>query len=465
MEGLESSLIKNIEEPTDFDKLSINYAFERSFQVLNDKVPDSHSDMTIPPIEHYEKIIKAFDESRLDDLKKYLDEFSTYIFKNGFDDVEEFYNTRFESVLQTLCSSVSQVQLAQSAFHIITLLQSKGPAYPMSLLSFDFMNFCVEFVNHQFSPVLYFALCCLYNICSQSEQLRDALLEMVPLTKIQSFLSHFDLCVREAAIDLACCYSKFPLNEEQCITLIAIAQKGLSLGDPKLHHSCYWILIRILRNVPQLTENIMAPEILSFASDIFDDEESYNLIPGMIFISYIYEMNHEIPDLSLNALLNLLGDTTDQMCQRQIYRTISKIVYRRPDYVHDMIKFGIIGQAAFAIDNAKFVDKVQIGLLICNIIQQDISYACDRIIQTKSIALFLTLIEFDDEELTLAALNCLTNIFNEAETSGRKSLLMKRFNINDGPEIFSKLEHDENEDIANLSRNFRENYLKQTEEE
>ena len=465
MENTNSFLIKNQDE-TNFDltNLAKTHVFDRGFQKLNTEIPSSKSELTIPPIEFYEKIILNYDNNDVNGLKTDLDEFSKYLYKNGFDDVDEFYNTRMEEVLINLCGA-SDAQLAQSAFFIVSLLQSKGPAYPETFLNSNFFNFCVKFIDNTFSAVLYYSLVCIYNICSQSEEARNLVMHEIPIEKLSKLMTtHFDPCVKEASLDLICCYTKFQVDHETCKNLISIAAQGLSMEDTSMHHSCFYILNRILRNYPDLTGDIMTPEILSYATSITDDEDQYHIIPGLIFISYVYEMNFEVPNLSINGLLEIFGNPSDHTCLRQALNTLSKIVYRRPDLIPRFISAGIFIQSAYAIEFAKYVDKVKIGKFVCSIIIQDIPGSCERMLQTKSVSFLLDLIDIDDEELTIQVLHCLIAVFEEAVSLERVDELQKRFTQNDGPDIINKLENEENQDIAQLANNFKSKFMQENEE-
>ena len=111
------------------------------------------------------------------------------------------------------------------------------------------------------------------------------------------------------------------------------------------------------------------------------------------------------------------------------------------------------------------MDKIPIGLLVCNAILYDVGFACDRILQTKSISFFLDLIEYDDEELNKIALTCIVKIFDEAEIVGRVDELFGRFNKSEGLSAICKLEHDEDNETSLMATNFRLKYFPENEED
>lgn len=445
----------------DYERITQNHNFEIGFQILNEEVPDTNSDISCPPAEHYDKIISAYNTNS-NNLNKLLIDFSTYLYKNGFDDVEEFNKTRMEEILINLCKS-NNAGISQSAFHIITLLQSKGPAFPIFCLGVEFFNFCTSFLDQEYSPVLYYSLSAINNLCCQNEETRNDSYSIIPPTMIKNFFQHFDVNVKEVALDLACTYLKYPLSTEDCFLFLELAKEALITQEKIYYRSGFWILVRILRNCPELTDKVMDDEILECANDIFDDKDSDCIIPGLIFISYVYEMNFEIPDFYYNGILDVLADPPSHICQKQAYRTIAKIMYRRPDLISKFLHYGIIGQASYAIENAKFNDKIQIGLIVCEAVLSNISESCDRILQTKSISFFLDLLELEDDELTKRALACMINIFNEAESIDRVDELLKRFIQNDGLIAISKLEHEEDNEISLMAADFKSNFFSENE--
>lgn len=467
----------------DYDGLMQSHFSEIGFQLLNKDVPDLISDESIPPIEFYDNIAENYDNGNFEQLKETLDNFTTYLYKNGLDDIEEFNQSRMEQILVTLCES-KNADISQRAFHIITLLQSKGPAFPEFCFDLDFFNLCNSYLVKNFSVILYYCLAAIFNICCKNDQSRNYIIEQIPLQRIKSLCGHFDINVREAALDLACVFLKSPLPFEYCIEVLNIVKELLEAKDDpngengtfekddeidqdnelddkqkKFLYSGFWILVRILRHYPELTEKVMTPKILRRANEVFDDDNPDTVIPGLIFISYVYELKYEIPHLDYNGILHALASPPTPNVQRLAYETLNRIFTCRPDLICKFIQHGLIIETSTGLDNAKFVDKIAISMIVCNAILKDIGSACDRVIETKSISFFLDLFEIDDEELNKLALECLIRIFDEADMQNQASLLKGRFIKNDGIAILEKLEHEEDNDLSLQAASFKNRYF------
>lgn len=345
----------------DYEKTTQNHNFETGFQILNKEIPDSNSEESIPPMEHYENITNNYDNGNLEELKKSLNDFSSYLYKNGFDDIEEFNKTRMEEILVSLCESKNS-DISQISFYIITLLQSKGPAYPDFFFSIDFFNFCKSFLNKPFSVVLYYCLSAIVNICYQNDEARNYISNQIPIEKVISIFRRNGINVKEIALDLACAYLKSPLSPESCLSILKLAKEALG-ADGKLdaedeivneklfHRYGFWILARILRSYPELTEEVMTNSVLVSSNTIFDDNEE-SIIPGLIFISYVYEMNFEIPYFDYNGILEVFASPSTRICQIQAHKTLNKIFIRRSDLISKFIQYGLIIQSVFALENA-----------------------------------------------------------------------------------------------------------------
>lgn len=209
----------------------------------------------------------------------------------------------------------------------------------------------------------------------------------------------------------------------------------------------------------------MIPDVLNHVNDIFEHEDSYSLIPGLIFISYVYELNFEVPNFYYKGIIDVLADTEDSLCRKQSLRTISKMSYRNNSLIPHFIKYGLIMAIQSAIEKGQYKDKLEIGFTACNIFDQNIAEVTNRVLATHSIGLFLTLIDFDDEELNKHALFCMYNVFQEAENIGRVDELMEPFIANDGMITIEKLQHEEDNETASCAANFEERFLRQSEED
>lgn len=458
----------------DYEELAKNRIFEIGFQIQNKEVPDSVSDETIPPIEFYDEIAANFDQENYGRLLEVLNNFATYLFKNGLDDIEEFDNSRMKDILMSLCESKNS-DISQSAFHIITLLQSKGPAYPDFFFDVPFFNFCFSFISQKYSVVLYYSLIAIYNICCQSDQSRNYIYSQIPIDKIKSLFTHHDINVKEAALTLSYIFLKCSNTNEYVIEILNIVKNVLKIQDkppnenedneieekdkPLVSYS-FWILVGILRYHPELTNEIMCEQILRRTNYILDlDPDSDCAIPGFIFISYVYEMQFEIPDFDYAGFLNIFEKTNSQKIQVQAYTTMNKIFNCRPDLISKFIQYGLIIQTEGALNNAKYADKITIGIIVCNAMLKDIGCTCDRVLSTGSISFFLDLIDIEDDELTKLALTCIISIFDEADKEDRVNELKEPFFANEGPEMLSNLEQGENTEISMMIEDFRNKYF------
>lgn len=449
----------------DFEELTKIHSYEIGFQIKENPIPQSQGE-SVSLSAVYQSIIEPFSNKDYPRLKVELEKFGDYLYTNNVtaENVEEFDRLQFGQLLIELSEGINPA-ISQNAFHIITLLQSKGPAYPAIFFSLDFLDFCVKFINKPFSAVCYYAFVATTNISSQSENLFYNVLERIPIDSInpQRFL---DSNIKEAALDLACTYVKYNVDFQIASQVIEYAKQCLSTEELYFHHSAFWIFVRLLRFTPdESIDYIMIPDVLNHVNDIFEHEDSYSLIPGLIFISYVYELNFEVPNFYYKGIIDVLADTEDSLCRKQSLRTISKMSYRNNSLIPHFIKYGLIMAIQSAIEKGQYKDKLEIGFTACNIFDQNIAEVTNRVLATHSIGLFLTLIDFDDEELNKHALFCMYNVFQEAENIGRVDELMEPFIANDGMITIEKLQHEEDNETASCAANFEERFLRQSEED
>jgi hypothetical protein len=438
--------------------------FERGFLQIAGAIPTTDSLPTIPPSELYEHIEIAYDEHNPDRMLEALTDLSQYIFRNGFDDPDELDRTRVIAILFSLCEVrlSENAKLAPTAFHILSLLQAKGPSFPYAVMGNQFALFCLQFVEHS-SPLMYYPLTCLSNYCAQGEKETYEIMESLPVSKLRSLFdtTFTDTFVREAVLDIGFRYAKHELAPDSALGLIGLAQTALVLKSSYYSHSACWILVRLLRHYQEAIPHIMMSDILGIVDNVLRCKRSYDVIPGLIFISYVYELGFSLPQLPASRLLKRLAESAEPTVQRQACRTLIKIVTRRPEFIPDLLKAGIFGEISFALERAKFRDKHEIGLLACFVIEFGGDVACERVFQTKCVNLWLELFEYEDDELSMAALAALDRIFlaGEEMDDEKAGRMHRRFVSTRGVETIQNLGMSENEEIANSARVFFETYL------
>jgi hypothetical protein len=444
-------------------ELQTQRMLERGFLRIWDAVPTEEASPTIPPSEHYEHIAMSFKAHDANSALIALREFADYLFKNGFDDPDEFDRFEMAQVLSQLCEIPlgENADLAPTAFHVISVLQTRGPHYPRYLVSRDFIQWCFRFVTAG-SPILYYPLTCLMNHCAHGEQATLFIQELIAPESLRGqFDATSDVLIRETILDLACRFSKVALRPEMALALIDLCRIALVLHEPSYFPSAFWILVRLLRHYAESIIYIMCPDILTNANAVLRCHDAGSLIPGMIFTSYVYELGFKYPRISIAKLLNVLSDPPSVPCQRQACRTLTKIVIRRPDMIPMLVEKGIFYHIACALDIAKIAYKVEIALLACDLIDVGGNAATARVFQTSSINLWVNFLDWDNDELTVRTLQSLDRIFESASEFPARatSRLNERFHSTGGPVAIEKLMGDENEDIAHLSTAFFEAYL------
>jgi hypothetical protein len=431
--------------------------FERGFLQIWQSIPDRSGVPSIPPSEHYDHIKLSLEQKNSDLFRRAVREFADFVYKNGFDDEDEL--ERF-GVLDVLLDVCRIPELGAHAFHLVSLLQTKGPAFPAYLQSPGFITWCFEFVRHR-SPVVYYALTCLANHCALGESQTRFVEELVPIVGIGALLENATDDVREALFDLACRYSKCALAPEEGIELIHIATIGLVCQAPAYFASCFWILVRLLRHYPESIIYILVPDVLRHTNQVLRCRNHYALVPGLIFISYVYEFGESLPEFSTRKILRRLSAPSDPRVQRQVCRTLTKIAVRRPDMIPHFLRGGIFGHILDALDGAKFRDKIEIGFLACALIKFGGQAATERVFATKCINLWLDLVEYDDEELNAEIIATLDTIFAAAAEVGEKtaSRICRRFVSCNGLQIVQKLIDDESAAVADPARQLFDDYL------
>jgi hypothetical protein len=439
----------------------IKRMLERGFLRLWESVPTDSPSPSIPPSEHYDHIAISFDQKNIENTLLALKEFSDYLFKNGFDDPEEFERVGICSVLTQLCEIPlnESAVLAPAAFHVVSLLQTRGPQFPAFFQSSEFVQWCFRFLG---SPILYYPLTCLMNHCALGERETLFVQELIPVAALRpQFDASSDIAVRETILDLACRYSKVALTPEMALGLIDLCRIALVLGEPEYYPSAFWILVRLLRHYAESIVYVMCPDILSNANRVLKCERVGALIPGMIFTSYVYELGFDYPRFSIVKIMKLLSEPLDVACQRQACRTLTKIVVRRSDMIPILVEKGIFYHIACAMDSAKVRDKFEIAMLACDVIDLGGQPATARVFQTKCINLWVGFLDWENDELTVRAIETLDRIFAAAEevTEEVAGRMHSRFLSVGGVAAITKLMDDENEDIARLASGFFESYL------
>ena len=436
------------------------YVFQRSFLPLVSEIPTDKPEPTIPPTEHYDRILESFHERNAQKLQAALKEFATYLYKNGFDDAEEIERRNVIGVLLDACRTASAA--SPYAFHVLSLLQTKGPVFPGFLESSDFVRFCFDFVGERTDEImLYYAMTCLMNYCSlgpgQTEQIKSILtvpqLEMIYRSK-QSEL------VREAVLDIGWRYTYIDMPDEERVILIKLAQVAIMEVVDGYYHSAVWILVKMLRHHGYLTELVMMPQMLTKVAHVMKCKKGNGLIPGMIFISYVYELGLELPELPAKKLVRLLEDSSDRRVQRQACRTLIKIVKKSPQHIPLLLNKGLFASISEGLDDANYNDKIELGLLACFAIEEGGYEASKRVYLTKCIYLWLKLIDFEEDELTVEAIRALTTIFSHIDemSSNLQLGLLDRFEDCGGFQALSLVSQNENDAVAGPAAEFCRSY-------
>jgi hypothetical protein len=205
----------------------------------------------------------------------------------------------------------------------------------------------------------------------------------------------------------------------------------------------------------------LVPDILRHTNQVLRCRSHYSLIPGLIFISYVYELGETLPEFSAKKILRRLSAPSDPRVQRQACRTLTKIVMRRPDMIPHFLRAGIFVHILNGLEVAKFRDKIELGFLACAVIECGGEAATERVFATKCINLWLDLVEYDDEELNAAVIATLDRIFSAAgEVSPPlASRLYRRFVSCNGMDIVQKLADDESGAVADSAKQLFDDYL------
>jgi hypothetical protein len=186
------------------------------------------------------------------------------------------------------------------------------------------------------------------------------------------------------------------------------------------------------------------------------------VIPGLIFISYIYEFGFIVEDLSYKSIMRIVASTTDDKLQRQACRTLIKMVVKHSGAViSSLLHIGVFAGIVDAMRIAKFRNKVGLALLACYIIKYGGEEACKRVYVTKSVNIWLDFFELEDDELSIEAIDALERIFGCAAivTEECAAGLQERFFACGGLKLFQKLMHHENDEIVNAASSFWQAYL------
>jgi hypothetical protein len=454
-----------LDDERDFNvaALQMRRMSERGFMRLWDEVPTNSPMATLPPSEHYERIIASFREKDVDGTLFALKEFADYLFKNGFDDPEEFERIGICITLTQLCEIpfTENPFLAPAAFHVLSVLQACGPQFPRYLQSNDFALWCFGFLRAD-SPVLYYSLTCLMNHSALGGPETIFVQELIPIETIRlQFDAHVDVSIRETLLDLGCRYSKVPLRPDMALALIDLSRIALLIGEPAYYPSAFWILVRLLRHYTESILYIMCDVILANANRVLKCGIAAALIPGMIFTSYVYELGFKYPKFSIGRLLRILSDPPDMFCQRQACRTLTKIVVRRADMIPMLVTNGIFYHIACALDIAKLRDKFEIALLACDVIDLGGMPAVTRVFQTRCVNLWVDFLDWENEDIIGRALQSLSRIFEVADSLNEKAVakMQNRFLAIGGVKTIEKLMNDENEEISGLASEFFDSYL------
>jgi hypothetical protein len=144
--------------------------FERGFLQFWNSVPERTNELSIPPAEYYDHIAMSFQRKDAENLIVAKNNFVLYLFNNGFDDRDEIECANTIGILCDMCQiPLSENSLLASvAFHILSLLQTKGPAFPYYLHSNEFIIWCFG-VFQRGSAIMYYPLTCLMNHCALGE--------------------------------------------------------------------------------------------------------------------------------------------------------------------------------------------------------------------------------------------------------------------------------------------------------
>jgi hypothetical protein len=437
--------------------------FERGFLRLWESVPTDAPTRSLPPPEHYEHIAASFKAKNIENTLLALKGFADYLYKNGFDDPEEFDRLGIGHVILQICevSPAENPLLGPTAFHVMSLLQTRGPQFPGYLQSADFIHWCFRFLVAA-SPILYYPLTCLMNHCALGERETFFVQELIPVASLRlQFDATQDIAVRETILDLGCRYSKVSLRPDMALGLIDLCRIALLLGESAYYSSTFWILVRLLRHYRESIVYIMCPDVLSNANAVLKGRSPGPLIPGMIFTSYVYELGFKYPRFSVVKLLNILSDPPDVSCQRQACRTLTKIIVRRQDMIPMLLAKGLFYHIACALDWARLRDKFEIALLACDVIELGGPPATARVFQTKCVNLWVGFLDWENDDITIRAIQTLDRIFEAAEELPEEIArrIHARFLSVGGLAAIEKLTSDGNEEISGLASSFFESYL------
>lgn len=436
-----------------------SHMFERGFKRLWDNVPSKDLEETPPPAEFYDQIQQYFYNSDEENLLNSMCEFSTYLYKNGFDDPDEFNEKGMLKMFYQLCESLN-VQISQTAFHIFSLLLSRGPK---TIEGFDktfFVDFCFRYLNDINSPLFYYALVCIIDVCGDSQEIRNEIMNRIPIDKLLFLLEQNDLALKESAMDLGFQYTKYDLDDYAINNLINLCEKAVYMGLECLNHSTYCIIIRLLRNYENFTSKLFNPIFINNNQKLLESNSPYEILPGLLFVSYAFEMKIDYNSgEDLNRIVEILSDPPDNNCQKQACLTLIKIVFRAPEKIEHLVRYGIFGQIGFALDHAKFSDKILIGKLACMIIKFGGPYAKMRVLQTKCINLFLIFFDYEEDELTYSSLEAINDIFNATSNEIRFEKLLKRFVSKGGYEFIQEFMESDNINIKEIACHIYNEYL------
>lgn len=450
------------EEFFKLNELQAMHDFQRGFMRLGDDVPSDDTEETIPPTEFYDKLETLNENGDWLESVAVLADFATYLYKNGFDDADEFQRRGMYDVIKNMCMvpDTEYEPIAPHAFHVFCLLQSKGPARPDELMQPEFLDFCLLFVERRLHTC-YYALTCLVNYCALGADQTLHLMSKFSMKKVHQFFEdERDPTAKEVVVDLAWRYSKVATQPRDIDSLVKLAKRVIVEQHSYCYHSAYWILVRMLRHINGIADSIMTEEILGYADLGMRAKVREARIPVMIFISYVYELGFELPCLPAHKIVKNLRSGSNRMLQRQACRTCIKLATKTPFVIPKLLDNGIYGAISEGMDEAHYNDKMELGLLACYLIREGGFEASRRVYHTGAINLWLRLFEFEDEELSreaMASINTIFGFLNHINTVLRKRML-KRFCESDGQQILELVAQDECDDIALPARQFLEQY-------
>lgn len=436
------------------------YVFQRSFLPLVSELPTDRPEETIPPTEQYDQILEAFNEKNVPRMKECLKDFATYLYKNGFDDAEEIDRRNIIPTLIEVCKTPNEA--APYAFHVLSLLQTKGPVFPSCLSSQDFVHFCFSFVNEKMDPLmLYYALTCLMNFCSLGPDETTEIKNLIPVPHLELiYRSKQHPLVRETVLDLGWRYTYIELTDDERVILVKLSQVAIMEAVEGYYHSAFWILVKVLRHHGYMTNLVMMPEMLKNVALVMKCKKGNGLIPGMIFISYVYELGLELPELPAKKLIRRLEDATDRRVQRQACRTLIKIVKKSPEHIPLLLNKGLYASILTGMEDANYNDKIELGLLACFTIEEGGYEAVARVYVTRCIYLWLKLLEFEEDELTVEAIRAMSMIFSRIQEMSLhlQLALIDRFDDCGGFQALSLASQNENDFVAEPAAEFCRNY-------